>query len=186
MIESAKKTRLKEQYEKKIIPKLMERFGYKNRHEVPYIEKIIVNVGMGQALREPALAETVKQTLRRITGQEPVMTKAKKSISGFKLRGGQVIGARVTLRGSRMYEFLDRFLNVTLPRVRDFRGIPAEALDGKGNITIGVSEHIVFPEVSLDEVERTHGLEIVMVTSAKTDEEACALLTEFGFPFKKE
>lgn len=175
---------LKEKYSKEIIPKLKEKLGYKNNLATPRIDKVIINAGLSKGLKDATFIDTVESTLTRITGQRPVKTKAKKSISNFKIREGMVIGMKVTLRGKRMYDFLDKLINITLPRVRDFRGLEKESVDKNGNLTIGFREHISFPEVGSDEVERLHGLEVVINTTAKTREEGFELLKSLGFPFK--
>lgn len=173
---------LKELYKKEVAGKLMKEFGYKNVNAVPKITKVVVNVGFGKSLKEPKVAEAVEATLKRITGQKPLLTKAKKSISNFKLRSGQVIGAKVTLRGKRMYDFLEKMVKVALPRVRDFRGLQPKGFDEKGNLTVGFKEHLAFPEIRPDEVERIHGLEITIVTTAHNKEESKKMFTYLGFP----
>lgn len=174
---------LKDDYTKKAIPALNKQFSYENVHEVPRIEKITVNIGAGTALSNKQLQETMVQTLRRVTGQEPIKRKARKSISNFGIRQGQVIGYKVTLRGARMEAFLEKLIHITLPRVRDFRGLADTAFDGQGNYTFGFKEHNAFPEIKADEVERLHGLQVTITTSAKTDEEGRVLLAALGFPF---
>lgn len=178
--------KLKEQYQKEILSALKQKFGYKNNLAVPRIEKVVLNVGTGQGLKDPKFNEVVEDTLLRITGQKPVKAVAKKSISNFKVREGQVVGLSVTLRGTRMYEFLDKLINVTLPRVRDFRGLDDKSVDPRGNLNLGFKEHIAFPEIKSDEVEKIHGLQISVVTTAKNKEEGLELLTLLGFPFRKE
>ena len=173
-------------YETSVRAKLKAQFGYTNAHQIPRLEKAVVSVGMGKALREPAVIETVQKTLERITGQKALLTKSKKSIASFKLREGAVIGAKATLRGRRMYEFLDKLIHVVFPRVRDFRGVPVSIMDHHGNASIGFPEHIVFPEISPDEVENAHGVQVTITSTAKTDAEGRALLSEFGFPFTTE
>jgi len=173
---------LKELYKKEVAGKLMKEFGYKNVNAVPKMTKVVVNVGFGKSLKEPKVAEAVEATLKRITGQKPLLTKAKKSISNFKLRAGQVVGAKVTLRGKRMYDFLEKMVKVALPRVRDFRGLSPTAFDENGNLTIGFKEHLSFPEIRPDEVERIHGLEVTVVTTAKNKAEAKKMFTYLGFP----
>lgn len=173
-------------YKDEIIPKLQEEFQYKNVMAIPKLQKIVINVGVGEAINDKKLLDTVVQNVATITGQQPVTTKAKKSISNFKLREGMPIGCKVTLRGRIMYEFLDRFVNLTLPRERDFQGIPNKSFDGRGNYTLGLKEHTIFPEIDVDKTERIHGMDIVFVTSAETDAEAFALLKHFGMPFKKK
>ncbi|MFA5106816.1 MAG: 50S ribosomal protein L5 [Patescibacteria group bacterium] len=177
--------RLEKKYRKEIVPEMKKTLGFANDFEVPRILKVVVNVGIGKLAREEKNQESVKTTLRRITGQEPLLTKAKKSISNFKVRRGMVVGACVTLRRARMYDFLDKLVHATLPRVRDFRGLDTKNLDGHGNLNIGFKEHTVFPEVKSDEIETIHGLEVAIVTNAKTDEVAQALFERLGFPFKK-
>ncbi|HHY96715.1 MAG TPA: 50S ribosomal protein L5 [Acholeplasma sp.] len=175
----------KKLYQATIVPKLMEEFKYDSVMEAPKIEKIVVNMGVGDAVANSKLLDAAVEELTALTGQKPVVTKAKKSISNFKLREGQAIGAKVTLRGERMYYFLEKLVSVALPRVRDFRGVSKDAFDGRGNYTLGVKEQIIFPEVNIDKVNKVRGMDIIIVTTAKTDEEAKSLLTHFGFPFKK-
>ena len=177
--------RLKEKYEKTIVSDLMSKHNYKNVMEVPKLEKIVVNIGCGDATSNSKLLEASMRDLELITGQKPVATKAKKSIAGFKLREGQAIGCKVTLRGENMYNFLDKLISITLPRVRDFRGISNKAFDGRGNYTLGLTEQLIFPEIEYDDVVKVRGMDIVFVTSAKTDAEALDLLQGFGMPFKK-
>ena len=177
--------RLKEKYEKTIVSDLMSKHNYKNVMEVPKLEKIVVNIGCGDATTNSKLLEASMRDLELITGQKPVATKAKKSIAGFKLREGQAIGCKVTLRGENMYNFLDKLISITLPRVRDFRGISNKAFDGRGNYTLGLTEQLIFPEIEYDDVVKVRGMDIVFVTSAKTNEEALDLLKGFGMPFKK-
>lgn len=176
--------RLKEIYKKKVVPELMKRFGYKNVFEVPRIEKVVINMGVGQAIQNIKILDSAQEELAQISGQKPVVTRAKRSIATFKLRAGMPIGVMVTLRGNRMYEFLERFLNVALPRVRDFRGFSPRSFDGRGSFSVGVREQIIFPEINYDKVERIQGMNITMVTSAKTDEEAKQLLELLGVPFR--
>ncbi|MFK7898013.1 MAG: 50S ribosomal protein L5 [Myxococcota bacterium] len=178
--------RLRTEYNDNIRPKLQEEFGYKNVHQIPKIEKVVVNIGLGEATVNPKLLEKAAEELTLITGQKPIMRRAKKSVSNFKLREGQAIGCTVTLRGSRQWEFLDRLLNVALPRVRDFTGVSGKAFDGRGNYTLGVREQTIFPEVDYDKVERVTGMNVTVVTSAETDAEAKSLLTHLGVPFKKQ
>ena len=178
-------TRLYDRYQNEVVPALKKEFGYKNPMEVPHLEKVILNVGLGEAVSNSKLIEVVANEIGAITGQKAVVTKAKKSIASFKLRQGMPIGVMVTLRRDRMYEFLDRLMNVALPRVRDFRGVSPKAFDGKGNYALGIKEHIIFPEISLDKIEKIYGLNICVVTSAKTDDEARALLAKLGMPFRK-
>ncbi|MFH0854138.1 MAG: 50S ribosomal protein L5 [bacterium] len=178
--------RLYTKYKKEIMPTLKKEFDIKNDLATPKIKKIIINVGLSKGLNDKEFVDVVENNLLRITGQKPVKTKAKKSISNFKIRKGLIVGMKVTLRKTRMYDFLDKLINVTFPRIRDFRGISREVADGNGNITIGFKEHICFPEIKLDEVEKIHGLEITIVTTALNNEQSVALLREMGFPFKKE
>ena len=177
--------RLKEKYEKTIVSDLMSKHNYENVMEVPKLEKIVVNIGCGDATTNSKLLEAAMRDLELITGQKPVATKAKKSIAGFKLREGQAIGCKVTLRGENMYNFLDKLISITLPRVRDFRGISNKAFDGRGNYTLGLTEQLIFPEIEYDDVVKVRGMDIVFVTSAKTNAEALDLLQGFGMPFKK-
>ncbi len=178
--------RLRTQYQEEIAPRMREEFGYKNPMQVPRVEKIVVNVGLGEALQNAKALDAAVQDISTITGQHPVITRARKSIATFKLRAGNPIGVKVTLRGRRMYAFLDRLVNIALPRQRDFRGVPRDAFDGRGNYTLGLREQIVFPEISYDQVDRVRGLEITIVTTAKTDEEARKLLEHFGMPFQHQ
>ncbi len=177
--------RLKEKYEKELVPRLMEQLGLKNVMQVPRIEKVVVNMGLGEAIQNIKVLESAVEELERITGQKPVVTKAKKSIAQFKLREGMPIGAMVTLRRERAYEFLDRLINIALPRVRDFKGISPRAFDGRGNYTLGIREQIIFPEIDLDKIDKVKGLNITVVTTAETDEQGRALLRELGMPFRK-
>ncbi len=177
--------RLEEKYRSEIKSNLMKKFGYKSIMEVPKIVKIVVNLGVGDAISEPKRLDEAVNELMAITGQRPVITKAKKSIANFKLREGMAIGCKVDLRGEKMYDFLDKLVNISLPRVRDFHGVSTTAFDGRGNYTLGVKEQIIFPEIQYDKVNKVRGMDIVIVTSAKTDEEARALLTELGMPFAK-
>ncbi|MFZ5365071.1 MAG: 50S ribosomal protein L5 [Patescibacteria group bacterium] len=178
--------RLFEQYKEKVIPALKEKFGYKNEMQVPKLAKVSINVGIGRGLKDNDYLESVKKSLQRITGQQPVETKAKTSISNFKIREGMVVGVRVTLRGWRMYDFIEKLVNITLPRVRDFRGLDPDNFDGHGNYSIGFKEHIAFPEIRSDELENIHGLEVNITTTADTDEEGYELLKLMGFPFKEK
>jgi large subunit ribosomal protein L5 len=175
--------RLLEHWRKEIIPVMSKRFGYKNTMEVPYVEKISVNIGVGEAVQDAKILDGIVKELALITGQQPTITKARKSISNFKLREGMPVGVRVTLRRSRMYEFLDRFINTAVPRIRDFRGFSDKSFDGRGNYTVGIKEQIIFPEIDVDKVTRIYGMDVTIVTTAKTDEEAYELLRNFGFPF---
>ncbi|WP_167399377.1 50S ribosomal protein L5 [Prosthecochloris sp. ZM] len=179
-------SRLAEIYKEKVVPALMERFQYKNIMMVPKLTKISINIGVGEAASEPKLLETAMQELAQITGQKPQIRKARKAISNFKLREGQPIGCRVTLRKKYMYEFLDRFVTLAVPRIRDFRGLSNTSFDGRGNYTLGIREQIIFPEIDIDKVPRIQGMDISFVTTARTDEEAFALLSELGMPFKKK
>jgi len=178
--------RLFDKYKKEVVPALKTQFKYKNIMQVPKIEKIVLNVSTAEALTEPKILDAVQKELASITGQRPVITKAKKSIAGFKLREGQKLGVAVTLRREKMYEFMDRLINIALPRVRDFRGVSPKAFDGRGNYTIGLKEQIVFPEINFDKVDKPRGMNITIVTTAKTDEEGKALLTHMGMPFRQE
>lgn len=176
--------RIKEVYAKEIAPSLMKQFQYKSKMQIPRLEKIIVNVGMGEAIQNPKLLDAAVEELRQITGQQPVVTQAKKSIANFKLREGMAVGCKVTLRKRFMYEFMDRLINTSLPRIRDFRGVSGKSFDGRGNYALGLTEQIIFPEIKYDRVEKIHGMDIVIVTTAKTDEEAKALLSGFNMPFR--
>ena len=171
-------------YKDEIISKLTEEFQYTNIMAVPKLEKIVLNVGVGEAIQDKKVLDTIVSNMALITGQQPVTTKAKKSISNFKLREGMPIGCKVTLRGRIMYEFLDRLVNLALPRTRDFQGVPDKSFDGRGNYTMGIKEHTIFPEIDTDKVTKMHGMDVTFVTSAETDEEAYALLKHFGMPFK--
>lgn len=177
--------RLLEKYRNEVVSQLVEKFGYKNINEVPKLEKITLNVGLGKAKDNPKMLDAVVKELALISGQAPLVTHARKSIANFKLREGMKIGAKVTLRGDKMYYFLDKFVNISLPRVRDFRGVSDKSFDGRGNYATGVREQLIFPEIIYDEVEEIHGMDIVIVTTAKTDEEAKELLRLLGMPFKK-
>ncbi len=177
---------MQERYQKEIAPALFKTFGFKNVMQIPHIEKVVVNIGLGEALDNPKALESAVADLTQITGQKPVLTKARKDISNFKLRAGRLIGTKVTLRGERMWSFLDRLLNIALPRVRDFRGVPTNAFDGRGNYTLGLKDQLVFPEIEYDKIDKLRGMEITIVTSAKTDEQARALLQLLGMPFSKK
>ncbi|MFC0190559.1 50S ribosomal protein L5 [Fictibacillus aquaticus] len=177
--------RLQERYKKDIVPSLMEKFSYKSIMQVPKIEKIVINMGVGEAVSNSKVLDTAVEELTAIAGQKPVITRAKKSIAGFKLREGMPIGSKVTLRGERMYDFLDKLIAVSLPRVRDFRGVSKKSFDGRGNYTLGVKEQLIFPEIDYDKVNKVRGMDIVIVTTANTDEEARELLTQVGMPFQK-
>ena len=176
--------RLKGYYEKTVRPRLQEQFGLENKHEIPTVEKIVVNCGVGEAIKNPKVLDTVVEELAIITGQRPVRRKAKKSIANFGLREGQEIGAAVTLRGARMWEFMDRFITIAIPRIRDFRGVNTRSFDGRGNYSLGVKEQMIFPEINYDMVEQIHGMDITFVTTTDKDDQAFALLRELGMPFK--
>jgi len=177
--------RLKEKFVKEVTPALVSKFNYKSVMQVPQLDKIVVNMGVGDAVANAKALDNAVEELATITGQKPVVTRAKKSIAGFRLREGMPIGAKVTLRGERMYEFLDKLVSVSLPRVRDFRGVSKKAFDGRGNYTLGIKEQLIFPEIDYDKVSKVRGMDIVIVTTANTDEEARELLTHFGMPFQK-
>lgn len=177
--------RLQERYKNEISKNLMEKFGYKSVMQLPKMKKIVINIGVGDATTNSKYLDEAVEELTAIAGQAPVVTKAKKSIAGFKIREGQPIGCKVTLRGEKMYEFLDKLVSISLPRVRDFRGVPKNSFDGRGNYTLGIKEQLIFPEIDFDKVNKTRGMDIVLVTTAKTDEEGRALLTELGMPFAK-
>lgn len=176
--------RLKEYYSETIKPQLKDQFGYGNDFQVPKLDKVVINMGVGEAVADSKKIQAAVGDLTAITGQKPIVTRARKSIAGFKLRQGMPIGCKVTLRSARMYEFVDRLINIALPRVRDFRGIPATSFDGRGNYALGMKEQIVFPEIEYDKVDQVRGMDIIFVTTAKTDEEARALLKGFNFPFR--
>ena len=178
-------TRLKERYDNEIVKSLMEKFSYKSVMQVPKLEKVVINIGVGDATTNAKALEDSVAELTLISGQKPVVTRAKKSIAGFKLREGMPIGCKVTLRGERMYEFLDKLMNISLPRVRDFRGVSANSFDGRGNYTLGVKEQLIFPEINFDKVNKLRGMDIVIVTTAKTDDEGRELLAQLGMPFQK-
>src|SRR5438045_477741 len=178
--------RLRTEYNKKYVAELQKELGLKNVHQVPRLEKIVVNVGLGRAKDDKKTIEAAKNTLRKITGQAPVETVAKNSIAGFKLREGNMIGLKLTLRGARMYEFMDRLINIVLPRLRDFHGVPAKAFDKQGNYSIGLTDQSVFPELTFEETTTTHGLQVVFVVRAQERDHSKALLTKFGMPFEKE
>jgi large subunit ribosomal protein L5 len=177
---------LKEQYNKEIISAMQKDFGFTNKMAVPKVEKVVINVGVGSGLKDKEFIESVKKTLIGITGQKPVEAAARKSISNFKIREGMIVGVKVTLRGARMWDFLDKLVKVTFPRIRDFRGLEPKGFDKQGNYSVGFKEYVAFPEIDQDEVERLHGLEICVNTSAQSEAEGRALLTHLGFPFKKE
>jgi large subunit ribosomal protein L5 len=184
-VEEKVPVRLMEHYREKIVPELIKKFNYKNTMQAPKLNKICLNVGVGAAVADPKIIDTTVKEIEAIAGQRPTVVKAKKSVSNFKLREGMNIGVRVTLRNDRMYEFLDRLVNITIPRIRDFRGLSDKSFDGRGNYTIGIKEQIIFPEINVDNVQRISGLDITFATSAKTDEEAFELLKQFGMPFTK-
>ncbi|HWR38581.1 MAG TPA: 50S ribosomal protein L5 [Patescibacteria group bacterium] len=175
--------RLKEKYKADVAKALMEKFGYKNVMEIPKIEKVVLNMGVGEAVQNPKVLDAAVNDMTQIAGQKPVVTRAKKSIAAFKIRAGMAIGAKVTLRGNRMYQFLDKLINISLPRVRDFRGISPKSFDGRGNYTLGVKEQLIFPEIEYDKIDKIRGMDIIIVTTAKTDEEARELLKLMGMPF---
>lgn len=178
-------SRLRDVYKNEIVDAMIKKFGYKNIMEVPKIDKIVVNMGIGEAKENPKVLESAVAEMEKITGQHAVITKAKKSIANFKIREGQSIGCKTTLRGEKMYEFLDRLINLALPRVRDFRGVSANAFDGRGNYALGIKEQIIFPEIEYDKIDKIRGMDVVIVTTAKTDEEARELLRLFNMPFEK-
>jgi large subunit ribosomal protein L5 len=186
MAENKYTPRLRRDYDERIVAAMAEKFGYKNRLEVPRVEKIVINMGVGEATQDKKKVETAAAEMELIAGQKPVITKAKKSIAQFKLREGMPIGVKVTLRRERMYEFLDRLVTVALPRVRDFRGLNPKSFDGRGNYAMGLKEQIVFPEINYDRIEKVRGMDIIVTTTAKTDEEARELLRLFNFPFPQE
>ena len=183
-VEPAPRARLMDFYEQQVRAKLQQQFGFKNPHQIPKLKKIVLNVGMGDAPKNPKGLDAAVSELAAITGQHPVVTRAKKAIANFNLREGQAIGCAVTLRGGRMFEFLDRFISVAVPRMRDFRGLPTKSFDGRGNYTLGIKEQMIFPEIDYDNVERIHGMDITFVTSAGRDDTALALLKELGMPFR--
>ncbi len=185
-VEEKVPVRLQEFYRKEVVPVLSKKFKYKNVFQVPRLEKISVNVGIGDATQDPKILDTIAKDVENIVGQKPVITKAKKSVSNFKLREGMKIGCKVTLRKAKMYEFLDRLINVSIPRIRDFRGVPDKSFDGRGNYTLGVKEHAIFPEINIDNVSKLFGMDVTFVTTAKTDDEALELLRAFGMPFIKK
>lgn len=178
--------RLRQRYENEVVKSMMEKFNYSSKMQAPKVEKIVLNIGVGDAVSNSKLLDDAVAELTLITGQKPVTTKAKKSIAGFKLREGMPIGCKVTLRGERMYEFLDKLVSISLPRVRDFRGVSNDSFDGRGNYTLGVKEQLIFPEINFDKVNKLRGMDIVFVTTAKTDEEGHELLSQLGMPFKKK
>jgi large subunit ribosomal protein L5 len=176
-------SRMKDKYNDEVAKGLMEKFGYKNVMEIPKIEKVVINMGVGEAVSNPKILDVAVNDMMTIAGQKPVVTRAKKSIAAFKIREGMPIGAKVTLRGQRMYEFLDKLLNIALPRVRDFRGVSPKSFDGRGNYTMGIKEQLIFPEIEYDKIDKIRGMDIIIVTTAKTDEEARELLRLMGMPF---
>jgi large subunit ribosomal protein L5 len=178
--------RLRKEYDDKIVPAMIEKFGYKNKLEVPKLEKVVINMGVGEATQDKKRVETAAAEMEKIAGQKPVITKAKKSIAQFKLREGMPIGVKVTLRRERMYEFLDRLVTIALPRVRDFRGLNPKSFDGRGNYAMGLKEQLVFPEINYDQIDKVRGMDIIVTTTAKTDDEARELLRLFNFPFPRE
>ena len=180
------KPRLQKYYEDRIRPNLMKEFGFDNPFRVPRLEKIVLNVGFGEAPKQPKILDSIVEELTLISGQKPLVTRARKAISNFGIREGMPIGASVTLRGPRMYEFLDRFINTAVPRIRDFRGLPTRSFDGRGNYTLGIKEQMIFPEIEYDKVQKIHGMDIVFVTTTNKDNEAIALLRELGMPFRGE
>ena len=178
-------SRLKEQYQNEIVDAMIKKFGYKNIMEVPKLDKVVVNMGVGEAKENAKLLESAVKDMETITGQKAVLTRAKNSVANFKIREGLAIGCKVTLRGERMYEFLDRLVNLALPRVRDFRGVNPNSFDGRGNYSLGIKEQLIFPEIEYDKVDKVRGMDVIFVTTAKTDEEARELLTQFNMPFSK-
>lgn len=176
--------RLKDKYKSDVVPAMIQKFGYKNAMQVPKLEKVVVNMGLGEAIQNSKIIDAAVNDIMTITGQKPVVTKSKKSIAAFKLREGMSVGAKVTLRGDRMYEFVDRLANIALPRVRDFRGISPKSFDGRGNYSMGVKEQLIFPEVDYDKIDKIRGMDIIFVTTAKTDEEGRELLKLMGMPFR--
>ena len=176
-------SRMKDKYNEEVAKGLMEKFGYKNVMEIPKIEKVVINMGVGEAVSNPKILDVAVNDMMTIAGQKPVVTRAKKSIAAFKIREGMPIGAKVTLRGERMYQFLDKLLNIALPRVRDFRGVSPKSFDGRGNYTMGIKEQLIFPEIEYDKIDKIRGMDIIIVTTAKTDEEARELLKLMGMPF---
>ena len=177
--------RLRREFDERIVPAMIEKFGYKNRMEVPRLEKIVINMGVGEATQDKKKVETAAQEMELIAGQKPVITKAKKSIANFKIRAGMPIGVKVTLRGARMYEFVDRLVNVALPRVRDFKGVSPKSFDGRGNYALGLKEQVIFPEIVYDKIDKVRGMDVIICTTARSDDEARALLTQLGVPFRE-
>ena len=185
MAEKVYKNRVKEMYEKEVVPFLMKKFGYKSVMECPRLEKIVINTGLGDIKDNAKSIQMTENEIKLISGQQPILTKAKKSVANFKVREGQTVGIKVTLRGERMYNFYDKFVSIALPRLRDFRGVPDKAFDGRGNYSVGLKEQLIFPEITYDQVEKIRGMDVAIVTTAKTDEEARELLRALGMPFKK-
>jgi large subunit ribosomal protein L5 len=179
-------SRLREKYREEIIPALMKHYGYRNVMQVPRLEKVVLNIGVGEAIQNAKALEAAETDLVAISGQHPVITRAKRSIASFRLRTGMPIGLKVTLRGTRMYDFLDRLMNAALPRVREFQGVPRDSFDGRGNYTLGISEQLVFPEIDYDKIDKVRGFEVSVITTAKTDEEGAQLLELMGMPFRKD
>lgn len=182
---AAVQLRLKDRYQERIVPALIQRYAYANVMQVPRLVKVVVNVGIGEAIQNPKALDAAVGDIKRITGQQPIISKSRKAIANFKLRAGMPIGIKVTLRGARMYQFVDKLLSVALPRIRDFRGVSPGGFDGRGNFTLGLREQLVFPEIDYDKIDKLRGMEITFVTTARTDEEARSLLTELGFPFRR-
>ena len=178
-------SRLKEQYQNEIVDAMIKKFGYKNIMEVPKLDKVVINMGVGEAKENAKVLESAIADMEKIAGQKAVVTRAKNSVANFKIREGMPIGCKVTLRGEKMYEFVDRLINLALPRVRDFRGVNPNAFDGRGNYALGIKEQLIFPEIEYDKVDKVRGMDVIVVTTAETDEEARELLTQFGMPFKK-
>ena len=185
MAEKVYKNRVKEKYEKEVVPFLMKKFGYKSVMECPKLVKIVINTGLGDIKDNSKSIQTTENEIKLISGQQPILTKAKKSVANFKVREGQTVGIKVTLRGERMYNFYDKFVSIALPRLRDFRGVPDKAFDGRGNYSVGLKEQLIFPEITYDQVEKIRGMDVAIVTTAQTDEEARELLRALGMPFKK-
>jgi len=186
MAEAKYVARMRAEFDEKIVPAMIEKFGYKNRMEVPRLEKIVINMGVGRATQQQSLLEGAVRDLTLIAGQKPLVTRAKKSIAGFKLREGNAIGAKVTLRGDRMWEFYDRLVSVAIPRIRDFRGLNPQSFDGRGNYTFGITEQLIFPEIDYDKIDTVRGMDITIVTTGTTDDQGRALLRALGFPFRRD
>ena len=185
MAEKVYKSRVKEKYEKEVVPYLMKKFGYKSVMQCPRLVKIVINTGLGDIKDNAKSIQMTENEIKMISGQQPILTKAKKSVANFKVREGQTVGIKVTLRGDRMYSFYDKFVSIALPRLRDFRGVPDKAFDGRGNYSVGLKEQLIFPEITYDQVEKIRGMDVAIVTTANTDEEARELLRALGMPFKK-